>query len=240
MKNITTLSLCVLMGGAAASAGTFTPDQEKEIKSLVEKTIKENPKMLMSSLKAAAEQEEKEKEAQAVKNLASSKDTLFKNMKVPHLGNPNGSKVIAVFLDPYCGHCRDFHDSLEAAVKENKDAKVVVRDLPIFGEPSMLAVSALLAANMQGKYFEFTRTLFSTEGPQSKDQLMKLAGKVGIDVKKLEADMGSSEVQKIIQENMTLAQGLNIQGTPGVASTTKIIPGKMDVPGLKQLIEDSI
>jgi protein-disulfide isomerase len=232
----TSISLLVLSAALMASsvsADSFSKDQETAIRDIVEKTLKENPTLIVDTLKAAAEKEQaKQKEVQS-KTLATAKDKLFGDKAAPSVGKADGTNVITVFLDPYCGHCRDFHKPMEEAVKAVANSKIIIKDLPIFGEPSILAVSALLGAHKQGKYMEFYRALSSTEKPLIKADLIKLAGKVGIDTAKLEKDMDSKDVKDMIAANRDLAQSLQINGTPGIVTSTEVIPGGVDLETLK-------
>ena len=225
----TTLSL-------QAHAESFSKDQEAAIKTIVQNTLKENPTMIMDTLKLAAQQEQQKQQESQTKSLAASKDQLFGDKVSPFLGNVNGSKVITVFLDPYCGHCRDFHAPMEEAVKAIPAAKIIIKDLPIF-PPSELAVSALLAAHKQRKYMEFYRAMTSSQEPLEREQLLTFASKVGIDVSKMAKDMDSPEIKNIINENRKLAAALLIRGTPGIATPTEIIPGGVRLDQLKEILQ---
>jgi protein-disulfide isomerase len=70
----------------------------------------------------------------------------------------------------------------------------------------------------------------------TKDSILSLAGKVGLDVKRLEADMVNPEWQAVIDRNRALAKNLGISGTPGFIVGTELVPGALDVNGLKELI----
>ena len=52
----------------------------------------------------------------------------------------------------------------------------------------------------------------------------------------LEKDMENPEWQKVIETNRALARDLAITGTPGFIVGTELVPGALDVNGLKELI----
>jgi protein-disulfide isomerase len=63
-----------------------------------------------------------------------------------------------------------------------------------------------------------------------------VAAEVGLDTKRLEKDMANPEWQKVIETNRTLARDLGISGTPGFIVGTELVPGALDLNGLKELI----
>ncbi|MBH0180364.1 MAG: thioredoxin domain-containing protein [Nitrospira sp.] len=65
---------------------------------------------------------------------------------------------------------------------------------------------------------------------------MKIAIAVGLDTKRLEADMANPQWQTVIEKNRALAQELGISGTPGFIVGNELVPGALDLNGLKELI----
>ena len=53
---------------------------------------------------------------------------------------------------------------------------------------------------------------------------------------KLEADMRNPKWQQVIDANRALARTLGISGTPGFIVGTELVPGALDLNGLKELI----
>ena len=75
---------------------------------------------------------------------------------------------------------------------DNDDkVKVVLKELPIFGDDSEDAAKGALAAHEQGKYFEMHQKLFADPGKANKEKVLRIANEIGLDVPKLEADMAS-------------------------------------------------
>jgi protein-disulfide isomerase len=50
------------------------------------------------------------------------------------------------------------------------------------------------------------------------------------------ADMASPEWQAVIEKNRALAQELGISGTPGSIVDNELVPGALDLNGLRELI----
>jgi protein-disulfide isomerase len=51
--------------------------------------------------------------------------------------------------------------------------------------------------------------------------------------------MANSELQAIIDRNRALAKDLGITGTPGFIVGTELVPGALDLNGLKDLVARS-
>ena len=114
--------------------------------------------------------------------------------------------------------------------------KVVYKDLPILGDASELAAKAALASKAQGKHQAFHEALLAATGDITKDSILSIAGEVGLDATRLEIDMAHPEWQTVIDRNRALARDLGINGTPGFIVGTELVPGALDVNGLKALI----
>ena len=59
---------------------------------------------------------------------------------------------------------------------------------------------------------------------------------MGLNAKKLLADMNDPAVTASINANLTLASNLNITGTPGFVIGNSMIPGAVDLDDLKKLV----
>jgi protein-disulfide isomerase len=114
--------------------------------------------------------------------------------------------------------------------------RVVYKDFPILGEPSVLAAKAALASQAQGKHQAFHEALLTSHADMSKEEILKIAVKVGLNAKRLEADMANPQWQAVIDKNRALAHELGISGTPGFIVGTELVPGALDLNGLKELI----
>lgn len=93
-----------------------------------------------------------------------------------------------------------------------------------------------LATRAQGKHQVFHEALLASKGEITKDSILTNAGEVGLDAKRLETDMVNPEWQTVIDCNRALAKDLGINGTPGFIVGTELVPGALDLNGLKELI----
>ena len=161
---------------------------------------------------------------------------LLNDPSSPVSGNPKGDVTLVEFFDYRCGFCKRAADAVTQLQKDDPRVRVVYKDFPILGEGSELAAKAALASRVQGKHQAVHEALVASKREITKDGILTLAGEVGLDAKRLEADMANSEWQTVIDRNHALAKELGITGTPGFIVGTELAPGALDLKALKELI----
>jgi protein-disulfide isomerase len=127
---------------------------------------------------------------------------------------------------------------MRALLDEDRELRVVFKELPVLGPDSERAARAALASRRQGGYVPFHFALMAAED-LSLAGIRDAAEAVGLDADRLEADMMSSEVNAAIQANYALADELGIEGTPAFVIGTQLIPGAVDKARLEQLIREA-
>jgi len=224
----------------AATPSTFTPAQLTELEKVIGDYLTKHPDVIMNSFQAAMAAQQKEATAKMEKAVADNKDKIFKDKNAPVGGNPSGTQSLVVFMDPYCGYCKKFHGELITLLGTNKDVRVIYKDIPIMGPASVMTIKAMLAAKEQGKYDQLQKAVFESDKHLTKKQLLKLASSVGIDTKKLEADMKNKDIQKEIDQTQELAKVLGINGTPTlIVGETKVVPGFVSADELNKMLKES-
>jgi protein-disulfide isomerase len=210
----------LLLAAAALSLVACNPS-DKQIESWVEK----NPEKIMNALMEfqKAQFEANQPKPEMVQQYASE---LFKNSSSPAVGK--GQIEIAYFFDFNCGHCARQSDTIKAVLAQTDNVKIVYKNLPVLGPSSELAARAALAANLQGKYTEYYSEVFKVR-EKSPNALKGIASKVGLNVKKWEADMNGDEVNNELRHVRELAEKMKISGTPFLAiAPDMVFPGRVD------------
>jgi protein-disulfide isomerase len=110
-------------------------------------------------------------------------------------------------------------------MEKDKQVKVIMKEFPILSKGSEEAAKVALAIKLQGKYWEFHRTMQEAQGQVNEAVALRVAEKLGADMPRLRKDMASPEVKKEIDETRALAAKLGIQGTPHFLVGDRIIPG---------------
>jgi protein-disulfide isomerase len=156
----------------------------------------------------------------------------------PYLGNQNGTVVITKFFDYKCGYCKKAHSAIDTLIKTNPNLKVVLVELPIMGQQSLVATQASLAVfNIAPtKFAKFNSDLMNT--PNIDENTIKaLATQNNINVQSLMAGMKSPQVEQEINSNMSIAREVGLQGVPAFIIGDEFIPGFIDYDTLKTKVE---
>lgn len=233
----------VFIGSVFAQSTSFNPQQVQDIRKIVHDYLVQNPEVLIEVSQVLQERETAKQQQAALKAIGENKDLLFKDKGSPTIGAADGNPVIVEFFDYQCGHCKEMQPVIDALFKQNKNLKVILKELPIFGNDSQYAAQAALAAAKQGKYAVFHQALFKAPNPLTKDKIMQLAKSIGLDTKKLSSDMNSPEIKKQIRDNFQLAQKLKLVGTPAMVIANKdltkfeFVPGTDTQENLQKLIQ---
>jgi protein-disulfide isomerase len=137
----------------------------------------------------------------------------------PDKGPENAPVTITEFADYEC----PYSARNEATIARLMNAypgkvRVVFKHLPLVSihHNAMLAAKAAAAAQKQGKFWEMQEKLFTNQNALGEQQIKQYAQEIGLDLTKFEADIKSAEVQKQVQDDIDLANKLQINGTPAL------------------------
>ena len=236
---ILALSLLVPATLSAARAGSFSPDQRKEMEQIVHDYLINHPEVMLDVLQAAESKIKSEGRDKAAKALKEHQNELLSDPNSPVAGNPQGDVTLVEFFDYRCPYCKQVEPALEALLGEDRKLRFVYKELPVLGPDSIIASRAALAARKQGKYEAFHRQMMALKGQINEDAVYKVAGSVGLDVERLKRDMNTPEIGRMLKDNNALAEALQIRGTPGFVIGTEIIPGAVDLATLREMIADA-
>lgn len=152
---------------------------------------------------------------------------------------PKGYDVtIVMFSDYQCPFCRKVHPVVENLMASDKKVRLVYRDWPIFGAPSTEAARAAIASKWQGKHAPFHDALMKMPGKVSSDTIRAAADKAGVDWAKLQSDLVAhkDEIDGTLARSSRFAAMMGLQGTPGFLVGPYLIPGGIDLAGLKKAV----
>ncbi len=153
---------------------------------------------------------------------------------------PRGADVtLVVFSDYQCPYCRRIHPAIEQLKREDKRLRIVYRDWPIFGAPSVEAARAAIAANYQGKHAAFNDALMATKGRIDGTAIRAAAARAGVDWKRLKADetRHAAEIEGAIERTRRYARMMGLTGTPAMLVGRYLIPGPVDLATLRKAVE---
>lgn len=240
MIRLMTTTFLFLLSTPLLSLGQSVSPQETvlrpELERAIEQYIRTHPEVIEQSLQALEAKRATEEQSRQKVALADRQQDLLHDPASPVSGNQNGTITLIEFFDYRCGFCKRAASAVTQLQKDDPRVRVVYKDFPILGEASELAAKAALASKAQGKHQAFHEALLATKNEMTKKEVLRIAVSVGLDTKKLAADMEKSEWQAVIDRNRSLARDLGISGTPGFIVGTELVPGALDMKGLKDLI----
>jgi protein-disulfide isomerase len=117
--------------------------------------------------------------------------------------------------------------------------RVIYKEFPILGPPSVTASRAALASVKQGKYLPFHDAMMAFHGDFTDAEIFAMAQGVGIEVERLKSDMGSDDITAVLRTNFVLAQTLGINGTPAYVIGDRLLGGVTSAAEFEQFAKDA-
>ncbi len=194
---------------------------------------------MASRLQAKQDAEADAKAAAALKKIGMA---AFFDPRIAFVTGPaNASKTLVEFSDFNCPFCRASLPALEKFMNQHQaDTRFAIIEMPIKGEDSIIAARAALAArNQPDKYMAFHLAMMREEELVTPEIIFADAQKVGLDMKKLKADMQKPEIDAAIAASIDLAHQAGIDGTPTFIINGLMHPGAVDDKTLNELTAKS-
>lgn len=220
---------------AAQARQPIATEQRETIETVVREYLLKNPAILREMMQSLQAQEEKERQARAAANLQAHKTELYADPDTPIVGNPKGDVTIAVFFDYNCGYCKKTLPGLQTLLAKDPSLKVVYKEFPVLGAPSLLGARAALAAHKQGKYAAFHEALVQLPNI-TLEEIKTLAERLGMNAEKLAKDLEDAKTMEALERTAQLANALEINGTPAYIIGEQLFPGAIDADALAQLV----
>lgn len=231
-----------VLGGLVAPARAvdpLTPEQKQAVEGVIRDYFMKHPEFMVEVWEAAKAKLKQQKVDDARQAIASNHRALYDDESSPVGGNPQGDVTIVEFFDYHCPYCKQVEPILEQLMKDDPKIRIVYKEFPVLGPPSIYASRIALAAVKQGKYALFHRAMMATKGQITEEVILKVAATAGIDIGRAKAEMNAPEIQQIIQRNHDLAEALDINGTPAFIIGDTLVPGAADIDSLKRLVADA-
>ena len=175
-------------------------------------------------------------EALRDRQFASNLTPIRAGLETPYHSSWKGAAKPAVtltyFFDYACGYCRQSNPDIEKLIAENKDLRVVYRELPILGPDSVAAARVSLAASKAGKFAQYHDAL-SAAGRPGPDTIALAANAAGVSPQPV--DDAAQEAE--LKANMAYAGQLGATGTPLFIIGDRVINSAAGYAALKAAVE---
>lgn len=233
----------VALTPACAEGGKAPVTMERaELETVIHEYIVTHPEVIEEAIIALNARDRAEAAKAAKEAISQNADELY-DLDTDHFIGPADAPVTVVeFFDYRCGYCKRSMPFVQGLPEQyDNKVRVVFKEYPIFGGISETAALAALAAGKQGKYYEMHVALMELKSNDelTEKKIDELGEEIGIDVRKMRADMKSVSLRKQLDDMQKLGHALNLTGTPGFYIGDTAIEGA-DQPGIEKAIKDAL
>ena len=202
--------------------------------------LMENPEVLMEAIGVLEERRAQEATAAEGQMLETHRDAIFSDGYSWVGGNPDGDVTVVEFMDYRCGYCKRAQPHVARLLESDGNIRYVVKEFPILGEQSTLAsryaisVQQIAGDEAYGKVHE---ALMGWNGDITEGALARIGREAGVDHEAIVAHMDTDAVTKVIDQNRTLAQALQIQGTPTFVMGDQFVRGFVEFDQMQEIVD---
>jgi protein-disulfide isomerase len=248
IRTVATGAVCLALGAALAimvqqpHAPTVDVDQialELHKRDFVAKELSDRPSMLQDAVRKFQAQAQAQSEARDT--TADQRRRAEDPIHAVVIPAQEKALVTVVQLSDYnCPYCRSAAKMVERIIAEQKDVRLVFRELPVIHPPeSRRTAEIAYAIAKQGKYLDFYSKTMIEPGLVDEKRALAIATELGADMAKLETDRKSDETKAAIEENLSLAHELQIGGTPTFIINGKTVSGAIPYEAFTKALDDA-
>ncbi len=137
---------------------------------------------------------------------------------LPVKGPETAPVTIVVFDDYQCPYCARLNPTLDQVMKKHsKDVKLVIKHFPLrMHKFAKKAARAALAANEQGKFWEYHDMVFENHKGLNDDKFLEFSKALNLNEEKFKSDMDSKKIRDRIEKDMADGKKAGVRGTPTV------------------------
>jgi protein-disulfide isomerase len=245
MRNVRFFAIAALLGIAVSilvAGRSVAADEPKLSQQEIEKIVREyllrEPEVLAEALQRLQQRQSAAAALKAKQAIHDQQQALLSDQASPVEGNAQGKVTIVEFFDYRCVHCRRVASTIDQIMRSNASVRVVYKNFPVLGEPSVLAARAAVAAQQQGGWPKLHRAMLSFEGDFTTETILALGASVGLDSAKLKTDMMSPATNEALQANLTLAATLGVDVTPTFVIGDRVIRGALSAEGFQAVLDE--
>jgi protein-disulfide isomerase len=160
---------------------------------------------------------------------------------IPVAGNANGDISIVEYFDYQCPYCRKLEPELRQVVQDDGKVRLVLKDWPILGPPSVTAARMALASKYQDKFIQAHEALIGINSKLTEPRISELLAGAGIDMDRLTRDLAANAaaIDAILARNNDQATAFDFKGTPSFIVGKFRVPGVLTMAQFAQVIADA-
>ena len=130
---------------------------------------------------------------------------------------------------------------LEQVLEKNPDkVKLVFKNFPLRNHKfAMPAATAALAAEKQGKFWEFHDLLFKDYNRLNEQKVKEIAQKLKLDMERFEKDRKDPGIRALINRDLAEGNRAGVRGTPTIFVNGRLLRNR-SMAGFQELIEKAL
>lgn len=253
LSTLTFVAAALTLASCAPSAKQLKEAIEKD-PSIVFVAIEKDPAKFIEVVNKAAQDAQRVAGDKAQEEEKKSRDEEFKNPLKPEIeegrvifGKKDAPVTIVEYSDFQCPYCSRGYQTIKQVEKEYAGkVRIVFKHLPLDFHPLAMPAAKYfeaIAKQSHEKAEKFHDYLFENQASM-KDKGEKLfsegAKKLGVDMKKLAADLNDSKISERIAADMEEAKKFNMSGTPGFIINGVSLRGAYPFPEFKAIIDQHL
>jgi protein-disulfide isomerase/uncharacterized membrane protein len=151
----------------------------------------------------------------------------------PVFGKADAPVTVVEFFDPNCPHCETFHSTMkDLQARFGDQVRFVYKPLMVMGPRSMNQISALYAAQQQGRFMDMLDAQFARQqrGGLSNDQLASIAREIDMNPGPMLSAIRQNSSRSRIARARKVAQAAGVKGTPAVVIDGRLVGRRAKTP----------
>ena len=162
--------------------------------------------------------------------------------QAPVRGPKNAPVTIVEFSDFQCPYCKNAVPTLHQIEKQyGNKVKVAFKHQPLpFHNNARLAAVASVAAQEQGKFWEYHDKLFDNQQALDRASLERYASELGLNLSKFKSALDSKNVEARVDADVAEAARSGVQGTPTFFINGRQVVGAQPLERFRALIDEEL
>lgn len=149
----------------------------------------------------------------------------------PFLGPADAPVTLVVFSDFQCTYCAQAGKMFEQVLERYPEqVKIVFKHFPLqFHKVARPAALAALAAQEQGKFWEFHDLLFKNVSSLTEEKIQGIAKELHLDMKRFQDDLDSPAIRQKLSKDLQDAVSAGVKGTPTLFVNGRLVKKRSSV-----------
>jgi protein-disulfide isomerase len=162
--------------------------------------------------------------------------------EAPSEGSSGAKVTLVEFADYECPHCKRFQPVLRQILDEFKgDVRLYFKHYPLPQHTNArLAAEAAVAAQKQGKFWQYQDKLWENQDNLTPAELEKYAKEISLDLPKFRADMEDPKAKARVQKDRVDGQTLGLASTPTLYINGREYTDAKDTESLREWIKEEL